>query len=495
MNLKIKLGLLFGSLTILLIISASLSYLFVKRIDTDVQKLGQVVEPLIVAALSSELKSFIQYSLDQDEEQLRGIIEAKIEFASALGEFVQLAETDQERQAILKIGQIYFGLRDVGLDIIQVDNDIQASSARISQDVGSVAEILKELREVRINRNAPDGPLKLEAVLDMITELDEAFLAIKTYIDNPDPQFRQAMREEAAEFEDFAGVLRSSQLSLDEADLLAEIDEVFPNVITLGERVMDQAEARSELLVKVVTDLEEIDRIVVEDVQPLILAETINRLNDAEASVGLARLSVFILVALGAVVSVGAMVIVARQIVDPIVRLKNAAIELGMGNLAVRAKSETRDEIGSLADSFNQMAEARQVIEEESLALITQLAERNEVLAQLDELKDNFMASVSHELRTPLTAIKGSAEILLDDADVTEFQQRFLVIINSESDRLTRLINNILDLTRYEAGQQQWNDEMNSIGGIVSSAVSGIQSLEINVGSPCIPVSLNTVFG
>ena len=114
------------------------------------------------------------------------------------------------------------------------------------------------------------------------------------------------------------------------------------------------------------------------------------------------------------------------------------------------------------------------------MALINELAEQNAALAELDELKDNFLSSVSHELRTPLTAIKGSAELLLDDEGASpEVQKQFLTIINVESDRLTRLINDVLDLARYEAGQEVWNDAPNPLSNIVESTVAGTQSLAI----------------
>ena len=60
-----------------------------------------------------------------------------------------------------------------------------------------------------------------------------------------------------------------------------------------------------------------------------------------------------------------------------------------------------------------------------------------------------------------------------------DVQNQFLTIINVESDRLTRLINDVLDLARYEAGQKIWNDQPNSMSDIVGSAVAGIQSLAI----------------
>lgn len=99
-------------------------------------------------------------------------------------------------------------------------------------------------------------------------------------------------------------------------------------------------------------------------------------------------------------------------------------------------------------------------------------------LQELDNLKDNFLSSVSHELRTPLTSIKGSAEILLSYDDVEQdVQTEFLTIINNESERLTRLINDVLDLSRIEAGLEQWADSDRSMNNIVETAVAGIQVL------------------
>ncbi|HEV8720917.1 MAG TPA: ATP-binding protein [Candidatus Binatia bacterium] len=76
-------------------------------------------------------------------------------------------------------------------------------------------------------------------------------------------------------------------------------------------------------------------------------------------------------------------------------------------------------------------------------------------LRELDKMKSDFVSNVSHELRTPLTAIKGSVDNMLDGitGPLNEKQGRYLTRIKSNADRLTRLINNILDLSRIEAGR------------------------------------------
>jgi PAS domain S-box-containing protein len=91
-------------------------------------------------------------------------------------------------------------------------------------------------------------------------------------------------------------------------------------------------------------------------------------------------------------------------------------------------------------------------------------------LKELDKLKDNLLSTVSHELRTPLTSIKSFVEILLSYEEDRKTQKEFLGIIDEECDRLTRLINDFLDLSRIQAGSMQWKTVDLSIADVIKSA-------------------------
>jgi PAS domain S-box-containing protein len=86
---------------------------------------------------------------------------------------------------------------------------------------------------------------------------------------------------------------------------------------------------------------------------------------------------------------------------------------------------------------------------------VTDKARYEERLRELDKLKSDFVSNVSHELRTPLTAVKGSVDNMLDGltGPLNEKQARYLTRIKSNADRLSRLINDLLDLSRIEAGR------------------------------------------
>lgn len=101
-----------------------------------------------------------------------------------------------------------------------------------------------------------------------------------------------------------------------------------------------------------------------------------------------------------------------------------------------------------------------------------------EEIEGLDRMKDAFLSSVSHELRTPLTSIRSFSEILLQyQQEDPKTQKEFLKIINSESERLTRLINEVLDLARIEAGQMDWRDKVLSLREVIEFAAKAQQQL------------------
>ena len=122
----------------------------------------------------------------------------------------------------------------------------------------------------------------------------------------------------------------------------------------------------------------------------------------------------------------------------------------------VKEEALTIDEVREILDEASQVVVYSHQLEQKSRELeaaTAELREANERLKELDRLKDDFVSTVTHELRTPLTSIRAFSEILLDDPDVEPAQRKkFLGIITKEAERLTRLINQVLDLAKIESG-------------------------------------------
>lgn len=110
--------------------------------------------------------------------------------------------------------------------------------------------------------------------------------------------------------------------------------------------------------------------------------------------------------------------------------------------------------------------------------ITAKLQAANVSLMEKDKQKDEFLDTVTHELRTPITAIRAASEILHDDDDIPEeLKKQFLQNIISESDRLNRLIDKILDLEKFETGKQTLKPERHNLVAIIEKSKEPLQHL------------------
>lgn len=152
------------------------------------------------------------------------------------------------------------------------------------------------------------------------------------------------------------------------------------------------------------------------------------------------RTSVLRLFLLSSIISIGlAMLltyILSSRMTKPLKLMKNAAKEISGGNFEKRIEINSRDEIGELSKSFNKMVDS---------------------LQNLENMRRDFIANVSHELRTPMTSINGFVEGILDGTIPEDKQAYYLNIVKTEIMRLSRLVTDLLDLAKMEAGESVFN--------------------------------------
>jgi Na+/proline symporter/signal transduction histidine kinase len=139
------------------------------------------------------------------------------------------------------------------------------------------------------------------------------------------------------------------------------------------------------------------------------------------------------------------------------------------------------DEVMNILDEASQVRAYSRQLEQKSRELEEASAElraANERLKELDRMKDDFISTVSHELRTPLTSIRAFSEILFEDPamDLGE-RKRFLGIITKETERLTRLINQVLDMAKLESGNAEWHPTELDMRKVISESVETADSL------------------
>ncbi len=168
------------------------------------------------------------------------------------------------------------------------------------------------------------------------------------------------------------------------------------------------------------------------------------------------------------------------RLVDRVERQIAGAV--GSASARVMIASVAQEEPLAVEDVVEMVEEASQLrgyaraLEEKSQSLeqaTTELRAANEQLKSLDHLKDDFVSSVTHELRTPLTSIRALSELMLDAPEMDAAQRgKFLRIVVSESERLSRLVNQVLDMAKLESGLAEWHSADVDMRALVANAVT-----------------------
>lgn len=155
----------------------------------------------------------------------------------------------------------------------------------------------------------------------------------------------------------------------------------------------------------------------------------------------------------------------SKSVIRPIRDLSRKMVDFLNDRYTYQFSVPAMDEIGNMQSTFNSLAQ--------------RVISNMEQLRTLDQAKSEFLSIASHELRTPLTSIKGSLGLMRSGVvgPMNEMAENLLTIAESETDRLIRLINDILDLAKIEAGKLPLNRDWKSVNELVNRSLQGLQGL------------------
>ena len=193
-------------------------------------------------------------------------------------------------------------------------------------------------------------------------------------------------------------------------------------------------------------------------------------------------LLLFGLTALLAVILVAATthLLMRRQIIDPVRELADTVRRFAAGDAQARAGLARNDDIGDLGRAFNAMADRITAAHDDLTMTQEELQHRNAALVHANRTKSNFLANMSHELRTPLNAIIGFAEILRHQMFGPLGNERYsgyVEDIQRSGQHLLSLINDILDMSKIEAGRQPMKLEQQSLRPLVERSLRMAQPM------------------
>ncbi len=156
----------------------------------------------------------------------------------------------------------------------------------------------------------------------------------------------------------------------------------------------------------------------------------------------------------------------------PLELINTAMQKFGLGETHVRARVHTQDELETVADSFNEMADA--IVKKDE-----QMYQVNFEMQRANRAKSDFLAAMSHDLKTPLHVISGYTQLMLagDGGQPSEIHQAHLESMLRSSDRLLEFIERILSFSKIESGEEPLDVEIISSDVLTKEAVEPLQSL------------------
>ncbi len=178
---------------------------------------------------------------------------------------------------------------------------------------------------------------------------------------------------------------------------------------------------------------------------------------------------------------------VNKLVRQPVESLAEKAKRFAEGDMSISVEVKTEDEIGILGKTFNYMVESvssfskkleaevkrKTALLNERTRLLTLLERANKDLRELDKLKSTFLANMSHELRTPMNAIIGYTDLIIDGVDgpINEEQEKSLRKVSTNARHLLQLINDVLDISKIEAGKMKLSPKEIDLKWLVESAL------------------------
>lgn len=173
---------------------------------------------------------------------------------------------------------------------------------------------------------------------------------------------------------------------------------------------------------------------VIDQIQPEIIGAIyiISPLEPLETAINLIRMQFLYILIYSIIISSLIAFFLSRSFSKPLLAINDAALQIVKGNYSIRINLESSDEIKTLGKTINDLAAQ---------------------LSRVETIRKEFIANVSHELRTPLSYLQGYSEVLIDGlAESKEEEQKYLNIIKEETERLRKMVDEILQLSQIEAG-------------------------------------------
>jgi signal transduction histidine kinase len=478
--MQIRSKLLIGNVLVLALLAslALVSVVLIQQIQSNLAHLSKVADPLERVVLELEInavetdQAVEEYILDQNEDNLDLITDSEGDFERYASQFLVLAETEEVLSLGRRVITIYREFTTKGLEITLLVQHRIANIRQFRKLAEELDTLLDDQLQANINRSLADAALKVESALEMEVNVEEAIGAYEAYFLVPDVNLIKRVADAVEDFKRFYSQFRRTRPNAEEEESLVKVNLVFAELMTVGQLITINTDVIIERTKNFNMLHANIDRILDDEIQPLIL---LNKQRATADAVNSSQLALSAIIGMGALILVITLFVnsqVSKGIIGGADQLTKGVEEVSGGNLDFQIDSSTDDEFGVIAKHFNIMAEKRKQAEKQ-LSLVT-----NEAV-KANKAKSEFLASMSHDLRTPLNAIMGFSDMMRVKTFGplgNEHYEQYVDDIHGSGALLISLINDVLDLSKIEAGKYELVNESLDISSMIKSSIRQLKT-------------------
>ncbi len=515
-----------------------------QKVNDNILQVLNVDEPLedtiqeMEISISTTAEAVLNYIQDSQSKHITTAENSKTEFEGQIADYLSMAESAQnqitlttEFERLLGAGQKinldYSQFYETGQEILALQDEQLALLAPLRDNVDEATSHIKELAQLQIDpRYTSDtgGTLTIAAVhlrslfemLDIVTELN---IEIERLITTHNPNLELNLLTYSESYENAYLSYKSTAFSLDETEILNHAYYAFQDILNISEELFSKTDELNTLLEEFDGYHENIIATLDIEIQPLVneLTEvsTQQALNSSRIALGFQLIYGFF----GFALLGGLLFGLHRWVISPVNILIGGIERYGAGSLTEKIDVKSDDELGQLAKAFNEMTTQidetittiksnERELEELNVNLEAEMRKRmqseQEMIkvareTEVDRVRSQFLSTITHELRTPLTSIKGYVDIIKagwfdeDPEKITEL----LDVVTRNTDRLSTLTNDLLDIQRIETGRLEVDLKAIDLREVLNHCVQEIRPIlneknqTLDTTIPDIPLMVN----
>ena len=364
-----RVWLVMGLLLFLFFVTSSVSHFLTKRIEDNVKHLVLFEDAQLnaVAHMGIRLAKFsgavAGYARERGSADRSEIARQERGFEDAVGIYLKKSDTNEERELIRQVGNVFDGLRSLSVKIIALTDEHHSELPPLRAKMRTVDDLVDErIRQAEISNDAA-ALVKFESLLGMDSKISEHFSYLEAYAAVGLATDRDLALVSHAAFEWHMARYRDAELSAGERAWVISLSTEFQALSAAGNRLMDTIDVKRGLLNEFSVERSRIEKLLDERLVPMVSAAREQVQGDVSFSISFAIWFLLSMTLFGVVIGAIASVALTRGLVRPILRLTEGAEAIGRGNFDHRIDIRSDDEIGRLAESFNRMAHNRQEAE------------------------------------------------------------------------------------------------------------------------------------